>query len=136
MDPAEMTRITVTWQLAGVILAIFFGVPCFVLIAVLISSNDRTPSLVYAILAVVGGSFLTWGILGIRSQYNALSDDAERKSFMKRILVGSAMVGLCIIGVGIGDLTHEYIVPSIGAALGVYGVVMVGKAMTQTSESE
>jgi multidrug transporter EmrE-like cation transporter len=57
-------------------------------------------------------------------------------SFVGRLALGSVMVIMCIISVTFAlKNIGGNIVYGIGAAMGMYGVVLVGKAMTQTSDA-
>ena len=92
-----MASIVVTWQLAGVVIALIVGIPCLCLIGTFLASHDPSPAVPCAIIGGLAGLSFIWGGLGIRSRYRALPPGHARSSFLIRLAVGTILI---LLGAG------------------------------------
>jgi hypothetical protein len=128
----QVGKMRVTWQLAGVVLAVFVGFPMFILLVVFAMQNDPTPLAAYIVVALLGIAAMVWGGFGVVSRYQSQPTADHRGVFVKRMLQGA---GLMLLGAAIpvatvclgNDFVRSIGIVGIGPA--IWGLVMVAKTM-------
>src|SRR5688572_1416 len=124
MDYRQMNRDlrevkTVPWQLAAVILGLFFGLPGSLIGTwALVEAKGQGSSTLAAIIAVPSYLMLLWGVLGMRSRLKqAVANGEPAPPIRNKMLGGGATVVGCVVLLSL--LSYVANVPAV--AVGAMG---------------